>query len=80
MDVDLKIVIRKDPDDGKDWRQEEKGTTEDKMVRWHHQLNGHGFEQAPELVMDREAWCTVVHGIVKSQIQVSNWTDWNIFK
>ena len=34
----------KDPDPGKDWRQEEKGTTEDEMVRWHHQLNGHEFE------------------------------------
>ena len=38
--------IRKDPDAGKDWRQEEKGTTEDKMVGWHHQLDGHEFEQA----------------------------------
>ena len=34
----------KDPDAGKDWRQEEKGTTEDEMVRWHHWLNGHEFE------------------------------------
>ena len=37
----------KDPDAGKDWRQEDKGTTEDEMVRWHHWLNGHEFEQAP---------------------------------
>ena len=37
----------KDPDAGKDWGQEEKGATEDKMVGWHHQLNGHEFEQAP---------------------------------
>ena len=45
---DLKIwLIRKDPDAGKDWRQEEKGTTEDKMVGWHHWLDGHEFEQAP---------------------------------
>ena len=36
--------IWKDPDVGKDWRQEEKGTTEDEMVRWHHRLNGHEFE------------------------------------
>ena len=36
----------KDPDAGKDWRQEEKGTTEDKMVGWHHRLNGHEFEKA----------------------------------
>ena len=37
-------LIWKDPDAGKDWGQEEKGTTEDEMVGWHHQLNGHGFE------------------------------------
>ena len=37
-------LICKDPDAGKDWRQEEKGTTEDEMVEWHHQLNGHEFE------------------------------------
>ena len=34
----------KDPDAGKDWSQEEKGTTEDEMVGWHHQLNGHESE------------------------------------
>ena len=39
-------LIRKDPDAGKDWRQEEKGTTENEMVEWHHQLNGHESEQA----------------------------------
>ena len=33
----------KDPDSGEDWRQEEKGTTEDEMVDWHHYLNGHVF-------------------------------------
>ena len=38
-------LIGKDPDAGKDWRQEEKGTTEDEMVGWQHQLNGHEFEQ-----------------------------------
>ena len=37
-------LIGKDPDAGKDWRQEEKGTTEDKMIGWHHQLDGHEFE------------------------------------
>ena len=39
-------LIRKDPDAGKDWRQEQKGTTEDEVVAWHHRLNGHEFEQA----------------------------------
>ena len=37
-------LIWKDPDAGKDWRREEKGTTKDEMVEWHHQLNGHEFE------------------------------------
>ena len=39
-------LIWKDPDAGKDWRQEEKGTIEDKMIEGHHQLNGNEFEQA----------------------------------
>ena len=39
-------LIWKDPDAGKDWKQEEKGTTEDEMVGWHHWVNGHEFEQA----------------------------------
>ena len=38
-------LISKDPDAGKDWRQEEKGSTEDEMVGWHHWLHGHEFEQ-----------------------------------
>ena len=37
-------LIEKDPDAGKDWRQEEKGTTEDEMVGWHHPVDGHEFE------------------------------------
>ena len=40
-------LIGKDPDAGKDWRQEEKGTTEDEMVGWHHRLNGQGFRWTP---------------------------------
>ena len=40
-------LIWKDPDAGKDWRREEKRMTEDEMVEWHHQLNGHEFEHAP---------------------------------
>ena len=37
-------LIGKAPDAGKDWGQEEKGTTEDEIAGWHHRLNGHGFE------------------------------------
>ena len=40
--------IRKDPDAGKDWRQEGKGTIENEMVGWHHQLSGDELKQAPE--------------------------------
>ena len=43
----MQRAIRKDPDAGKDWRQVEKETTEDKIAGWHHKLNGHEFEQAP---------------------------------
>ena len=58
-------LIGKDPDAGKDWRQEEKGTTEDGMVGWHHRL-------------DREAWHAVVHGVVivgHDWATELNWTD-----
>ena len=40
------LTTRKDPEAGKDWRQEEKGAVENEMVGWHHQLDGHEFEQA----------------------------------
>ena len=43
----MDLLIGKDPDTGKDWRQEEKGMIEDEMVGWHHWLNGHEFEQTP---------------------------------
>ena len=61
----------KDPDAGKDRRQEEKGVTEDEMVGWHHRLNGHELEQAlREIVKDREAWSAAVHGVTKSQTRL----------
>ena len=42
-------LIGKDPDAGRDWGQEEKGTSEDEMVGWHHRLNGHGIGWTPEV-------------------------------
>ena len=66
----------KDPDARKDWGRE-KGTTEDEMVQWHYWLNGHEFSRLWELVMDREAWCAVVHGVAKSQTLLSDWTELN---
>ena len=65
----------KDSDAGKDWGQEEK-EAEDEMVRYHHQLNGHEFEQTQEIVKDREAWCVTVYGVAKNWTQLSHWTTW----
>ena len=67
--------LGKDSDAGKDWRQEEKGTTEDKMIGRHHRHNGHEFEQALYLVMDREAWRAAVHGVTKSCTWLRDWTE-----
>ena len=46
--------------------------TEDEMVGWHHQLNGHEFEKTPEIVKDREVWRAAVHGVTKGWKQLSN--------
>ena len=45
--------------------------TEVKLVGWHHRLDGHEFEQLPEMVMDREAWRAAVHGVTKSRTRLS---------
>ena len=71
-------LIWKDPDAGKDWGQEN-GTTEDEMVRWHQQPVDMGLGELQGLVMDREAWRAVVHGVAKSQTRLSDWTELNIY-
>ena len=70
-------LIGKDPGAGKDWRQEEKGTREDEMVRWHHRLDGLSLSKLWELVMDRVAWRAAVHGVTKSWTRLSDWTELN---
>ena len=70
-------LIWKDPDAGKDWGQEEKGTTEDEMGGWHHWLNGHVLGKLQDLVMDREAWSATVHGVTNSRTRLSDWTELN---
>ena len=66
--------LREDPDAGKNWRQEEKGTTEDKMTGWHHQLNRHEFEQTPGDGQGQGTWCAAVQGVTKSLAWLSDWT------
>ena len=66
-------LIGKDPDAGKDWKREEKGTTEEEIVAWHYRRDEHEFE----LVMDREAWHAAVPQFAKSQTWLSNWTELN---
>ena len=58
-------LIGRDPDAGKDWGQEEKGMSEDEMVGWHHQFNGHEFEQ---ILGDSEAWGS------QSRTWLNDWT------
>ena len=70
-------LIQKDPDAGKYCGQEEKGTTEDEMVGWHHWLNGYEFEQALWVGDGQEAWHAAVHGVTKSWTQLSDWAKLN---
>ena len=65
----------KDSVAGRDWGQEEKGTTEDEMAGWHHWLNGHDFEQAWELVIDREASRAAAHGVTKLDTTEQLWSN-----
>ena len=64
-------LIRKDPCAGKDWRQEEKRTTEDEIVGWHHRLDGHEFMSKLQVW-----WWTGKPGVLQSIVSQRVWHDW----
>ena len=68
-------LIGKDPDAGKDWRQEEKEMTEDEMVGWHHWLNGHEFEQALG-VGDEQGSLVCCSPWGRQESDTTEWLNW----
>ena len=72
-------LLWKDPDAGKDWVQEEKGTTEDKMVGWHHQLNGHGFGWTPG-VGDGQGGLACCSSWDCKESDTTEWLNWTELK
>ena len=68
-------LLWKDPDAGKYWGQEEKGTTEDEMVGWHHRLNGHEFEQAPG-VGDGQGGLACYSPWGRKELDTTEWLNW----
>ena len=67
----------KDPDAGRDWRQEEKGTTENEMVGWHHRLKGHGFGWTPG-VGDGQGGLACFGSWGHRESDMTEWLNWEV--
>ena len=72
-------LIRKDPDAGRDWGQEEKGTTEDEMAGWHHRLDGHEFEQTPG-AGDGQGCLACCGSWGRKELDTTEWLNWTGLK
>ena len=68
-------LIGKDPDAGRDWGQEEKGTTEDEMAGWHHWLDGRESEWTPGVGDGQGGMACCNSWVTKSRTRLSNWTE-----
>ena len=73
-------LIGKDADAGRDWGQEEKGTTEDEMVGWHHRLDGHEFEWTLGVGDGQGGLAFSIHGVAKSWTPLSVTNNVNNYK
>ena len=71
-------LIGKDPDAGKDWRQEEKGMTEDEKVGWYHWLSGHGFGWIPG-VGGGQGGLACCGSWGRKQSDMTEWLNWTIY-
>ena len=74
---DAKKFTGKDPDVGKDWRQEEKGMTENEMVGWHHRLDGHEFEWIPG-VGDGQGGLVCYSPWGRKEWDTTEWLNWSL--
>ena len=77
--LSVKSWLVKDPEAGKDWRQEDKWTTEEEMVGWHHWLNGHEFESTPG-IGDGQGGLACCNSWGRKESDMTEWLNWTELK
>jgi len=70
-------LIGKDPNSGREWGQEEKGTTENEIAGWHHWLDAHEFGWSPGVGDGQGGLACAIHGVTKSRTWLRDWTELN---